>query len=127
MQTLEKTMGRGPHDVGLLMAIDGLLRSSDRGKLAGLVVVDPDSGEQVHAGEYWVRASVDRNILEVLGRDPGAMTRLEYLRQGVAFSALSAAAAFDLAVEHEKHMVRLRNGIDVVAAMREREEADHVH
>lgn len=131
MQNLENPTAylraEGAHDVGLLMAIDGLLRSSDRGRLQGLSVVDPANGVPIHAGEYWVRASVDRNILVALGRSPDAITRLDYLRQGSSFNALCATAIFAVEVAAEKHRVRLRNGIDVVAAMAERQEVEHVH
>lgn len=44
-------------------------------------------------GEAFVRALVDRNILQSLGRDPAAMMRVEYWRQGVSFRALLAAYA----------------------------------
>lgn len=90
-------------DIGVLKAIDQMILAGNaRADLANARSIDPASQEQVPAGVYWVRACVDRNSLKELGRDPAAMTRKEYLRQGSSFNALCAAWVFEVEVAAEK-------------------------
>lgn len=45
--------------------------------------------------EVWIASRVHENILIAVGRDPGAITRLQYWRQGSSFRSLVAALPAD--------------------------------
>jgi hypothetical protein len=74
------------------------------GLLAGTIVIHPDTGEHEPLGVHWARSLVDQNIMNALGRDPGAMTHLEYWQSTPSALGLCQRWVFDreLAVEWDR-------------------------